>query len=228
MAKRKSPPVPTTRKRILVVDDHPLMRRGLGGMIDNEADLVVCAEAATRQAGLEAIASAQPDLVTVDISLPDGNGLELIKDLRVRYPDLPVLVVSMHDESVYAERAFRAGARGYVTKQELDETVLVAIRRLLRGEQYMSPKMGAWFAQQYLAGRTGNPGSPLAALSDRELEVFRLLGQGKARREIAALLHLSVKTVESYREHIKQKLNLRSGMELLQRATRWVATGQDD
>jgi DNA-binding NarL/FixJ family response regulator len=216
----------TARQRILIVDDHPLLRRGLAAMIDNEPELEVCGQAATRVAGLAAIPVTRPDLITVDISLPDGDGLELIKDLRARFPELPVLVVSMHDESLYAERAFRAGARGYVTKQEMDQTILAAIRCLLRGAQYMSPKLGAWFALQYLAGNRSDSGS-LASLSDRELQVFDLLGQHKTRSEIARRLHLSVKTVESHRAHIKQKLNLRSGTELLQRATQWLATGRD-
>jgi DNA-binding NarL/FixJ family response regulator len=162
----------------------------------------------------------------VDISLPDSDGLELIKDIHLRSPNLPVLVISMHDESVYAERAFRAGARGYVTKQEMDDTVLAAIRCLFRGEQYMSPKMAAWFAQQYLAGPAREQKTSIEGLSDRELEVFRLIGEGRATRQIAERLKLSIKTIESYREHLKQKLTLRSGAELAQTASYWAHTGR--
>ena len=165
-------------------------------------------------------------LVIVDLGLEGSDGLDLIKEITARHPEILTLVLSMHDESVYAERAFKAGARGYVTKQELDGTVLVAIRRLLDGKLHMSPKMEGQFAEKYLGVRTREPGSPLAALTDRELEVFRLIGQGRATREIAERLHLSVKTIESHREHIKRKLAIESAPELARRAIRWVESGR--
>lgn len=226
MTKPKPPPAEEVRKRIVVIDDHALIRRGLVAMIDNEPDLEVCAEAASHQAALVAIAGAQPDLVTVDLSLADSDGLELLKDLRVRFPELPVLVISMHDEALYAERAFRAGARGYITKQQMDDTVLTAIRSVLAGNQYMSPAVGAKFAAHYLAGHLPKTNSPLAGLTDRELEVFRLIGEGKGTRQIAERLKLSIKTIESYREHLKTKLALASGVELARAATCWVETGK--
>jgi DNA-binding NarL/FixJ family response regulator len=226
MTKKKAPRAKPVRHRIIVVDDHALIRRGLVAMINNEPDLEVCAEAGTRVAGLAVIASSRPDMVTVDLSLGESDGLELIKDIRVLFPALPVLVISMHNEVVYAERTFRAGARGYVTKDQMDGTVLVAIRCVLTGGQYMSPKLGAWFAQQYLAGHPREKDSPTASLSDRELEVFRMIGEGKTTRQVAIGLKLSIKTIESYREHLKQKLTLDSGAELARSAARWVETSR--
>lgn len=214
------------RQRLVVIDDHPLFRRGLTTIINGEPDLEVCAEASTHQTGLEAIAAAEPDLVTVDLSLGQSDGLGLIKDIRVRFPKLPVLVVSMHDEAVYAERAFRAGAGGYVTKEQMDETVLVAIRCVIEGSRYMSPEMRLWFAQQYLGGQTRLKDSEMAVLSDRQLEVFRLIGEGKGTRQIAERLRLSIKTIESYREHLKAKLTLHSGAELARAAACWIKTGK--
>ena len=210
------------RKRILVVDDHPLLRRGVAALIRTEPDLDVCAEAATAAAALDAIREHSPDLVIVDITLEGPDGLGLIKEMKARYPEIPALVLSMHDEAVYAERALRAGARGYVTKQQLDDTLLAAIRRVLNGEMYMSEKVRSRFAEKFLGGAASENDSPLAALTDHELEVFRLIGQGQSTRQIAHHLHRSVKTIESYREHIKQKLTLGSGAELVRRATLWV------
>ena len=226
MSEQEQPADQIVRKRIAVIDDHSLIRRGLAAMIDNESDMMVCAEAATHQAALAAIEEAQPDLVTVDLSLGDGDGLELLKDLRVRFPELPTLVISMHDEALYAERAFRAGARGYITKQQMDDTLLDAIRCVLDGNQYMSPAVGAKFAKYYLAGHSQKKHSALAGLSDREFEVFRLIGEGKGTRQIAERLKLSVKTIESYREHLKTKLMIKSGVELARAATCWVETGK--
>lgn len=218
--------MPELTKVILIVDDHPMLRRGLTSLIESEPDLLVCGEAASCQAGLQAILESKPDLVIVDLGLEGSDGLDLIKDMKAQHPRTPALVLSMHDESLYAERAFRAGARGYVTKQQLDDTVLIAIRRLLNGEMYMSEKLGARFAQEFLSGRRLQKDSALAVLSDRELQVFRLIGQGQSTRDIAQSLHLSIKTIESHREHIKNKLKLESGGELLRHATHWVETGQ--
>jgi DNA-binding NarL/FixJ family response regulator len=195
-------------------------------LIESEPDLAVCGEASTCQAALQAIRQSKPDLVIVDLGLEGCDGLDLIKDMKLHHPRTPALVLSMHDESLYAERALRAGARGYVTKQQLDDTVLIAIRRLLNGEMYMSEKMGARFAEKFLGGRTLEKDSPLAVLTDRELEVFRLIGQGQGTRRIAQRLHLSIKTIESHREHIKQKLTIESGAALARRATLWVETGR--
>lgn len=214
------------RKAILIVDDHPLLRRGLAALIESEPDLAVCGEAATCAAALEAVGESQPDLVIVDLVLESNDGLDLVKKMKARHPEIPALVLSMHDEAVYAERALRAGARGYVTKQRLDDTVLVAIRRLLDGETHMSDTLQARLAAKFVGGRTRDADSPLDALSDRELQVFRLIGHGRSTRQIAETLDLSVKTIESHREHIKQKLGLESAAELAHRATQWVETGR--
>ncbi len=226
MPAKKTEPAHPAKKAIFIVDDHPMLRRGLTSLIESELDLAVCGEAATCQAALQGIQQRKPDLVIVDLGLDGGDGLELVKDIKARHPKTPALVLSMHDESLYAERALRAGARGYVTKQQIDGTVLIAIRRLLDGEMYMSEKMGARFAKNFLGVPTLEKDSPLAILTDRELEMFRLIGQGQGTRQIAQRLHLSIKTIESHREHIKRKLTLESGAELVRRATRWVETGQ--
>lgn len=219
-------PGPPAAKTILIVDDHPVLRRGLAGLIESESGHAVCGEASTRTAALEAIRRSPPDLVIVDLELEESSGLDLVKDIKAHHPEIPALVLSMHDEAVYAERSLRAGARGYVSKQKLDEVVLVAIRKLLAGEIYMSNKLKARLAAKFVSGRTLTTDSPLDALSDRELEVFRGIGQGRTTRQIATQLNLSVKTIESHREHIKKKLCLESAAELAQRATQWVETGR--
>lgn len=213
------------KKAILIVDDHPVLRRGLASLIESEPNLFVCGEVATGQAALEAIEETPPDLVIVDLSLNGLDGLELVKAIKAQRPEIPSLVLSMYDEAAYAERSLRAGARGYVTKMELDNTVLVAIRRLLAGERHMSAKLETRLAGKYVSGRTAAKDSPLDALSNRELQVFRLIGQGLGTRQSAEALKLSVKTIESHREHIKRKLALRSATELVHRATQWVETG---
>ena len=222
MAAEKADPGRTARKSILIVDDHPVLRRGLAALIESEPDLAVCGEAATCLEALEAIRESRPDLVIVDLELGQGDGLDLIKQMKSRHPEVPALVLSMHDETVYAERSLRAGARGYVTKQQLDATVLVAMRGLLEGGTYMSPKLEARLAAKYVDGGALETSSPLEALSDRELQVFRLIGRGRTTRQIAETLNLSVKTIESHRAHIKSKLTLESSAELSQRATQWV------
>jgi DNA-binding NarL/FixJ family response regulator len=205
-----------------------MLRRGLAALIESEPDLAVCGEAATYQAALEATRESQPDLVIVDLELDGRDGLDLIKDMKARHSEVPALVLSMHDEAVYAERCLRAGARGYVTKQELDDTVLTAIRRLLAGEVYMSDKLQRRLAVKFVAGRTLDTDSPLDALSDRELQVFRLIGRGRSTRQIAASLTLSIKTIESHVEHIKHKLDLESAAQLAHCAIQWVETGGRD
>jgi DNA-binding NarL/FixJ family response regulator len=215
-----------TRTRILLVEDRALMRRGLRALIESEPDLRVCAEAGTREAGLAAIASSKPHLVITDLSLKDSDGLELIKDVKERFPDLPVLALFMHDELVYAERALRAGARGYVSKQELDETVVIAVRRLLAGEIHLSEAMNRVFLRRFVGGATLEQEANLERLTDRELEVFKLIGRGKQNADIAKDLSLSVKTIESQRERIKGKLELSSGADLVRCATVWIESGR--
>ena len=225
MAKTASERGDPASKTILIVDDHPVLRRGLAVLIESEPDLSVCGEAATCQDALEAVRESGPDVVLVDLELDGCHGLDLVRTLKARHPDIPALVLSMHDESVYAERSLKAGARGYVTKQELDTTVLVAIHRLLDGECYMSEQLEARLAAKLVNGRTLVADSPLDVLSNRELQVFRLVGQGRTTRQIANSLTLSIKTIESHLEHIKQKLTLNTAAELAQRATQWVESG---
>ena len=210
-----------TKRRVLVVDDHPIVRQGLALMIDQEPDLAVCAEAEEGASALAAIAADRPDIVLLDISLPGPDGMELLKTIRSTDPALPVLVLSMHDESTYAERALRAGANGYIMKQEATENVLVALRRILRGEMYVSDRVTSTMLRQIASGTGKSTLAPIARLSDRELEVFRLIGEGHGTRQIADELHLSVKTVESYQAHIKEKLALQSSRDLVQRAIEW-------
>jgi DNA-binding NarL/FixJ family response regulator len=209
------------KKRILVVDDHPIVRQGLTLLLNREPDLVVCGEAEEASGAMHVLASARPDLLIVDISLNGPDGLDLLKNIRTTHPTLPVLILSMHDESVYAERALRAGANGYIMKQEATDTVLVALRRILAGEIYVSDHIANKLLKHYITGSGTLRNSSISDLSDRELEVFRLIGEGHGTRQIAEELHLSVKTVESYQAHIKEKLSLRSARELMQRAIQW-------
>ncbi len=206
------------KKAVFVVDDHPLLRQGLALMINREQDLMVCGEAEDAQSAMRAIAAKKPDILIADISLNGPDGLDLLKSVRTLYPDLPVLVLSMHDESIYAERALRARANGYIMKQEATEKVLVAVRRILGGDIYLSDRMANKLLHQYISGSAVDMRSRLTSLSDRELEVFRLIGEARSTRQIAEKLHLSVKTVETYQAHIKDKLSLRSGRELVQHA----------
>jgi DNA-binding NarL/FixJ family response regulator len=215
MAAKKS------KNRILLVDDHPIVRQGLAELIDHEKDLSVCGVADDIHQALEQIVALGPDLVIVDISLKGSNGIELLKNIKVRYPKQAVLMLSMHDESLYAVRALRAGAAGYVMKQEATEKVLTAIRQVLNGEIYLSERMEKKMMHQLVGGRSARTGSPLEDLSDRELEVFNLIGQGHGTRQIAEELHLSIKTIESHRAHIKEKLNLKNATELVQHAIQW-------
>ena len=212
----------SARKRtVFVVDDHPIVRQGLTLLIDREPDLAVCGEAEEMHAALSAISAACPDIMIVDISLNGPDGLELLKNIRITLPRLPVLILSMHDESIYAERALRAGANGYIMKQEATDKVLVALRRILSGEIYVSTRIANSMLQHYVHGGAPSPHSSISELTDRELEVFRLIGEGHGTRQIAEALHLSVKTVESYQAHIKEKLCLRSARELVQHAVEW-------
>jgi DNA-binding NarL/FixJ family response regulator len=210
-----------TKKRILVVDDHPVVRQGLALLINREPDMVVCGEAEEAMGAMHVLASAKPDVLIVDISLNGPDGLDLLKSIRTTHPILPVLILSMHDESIYAERALRAGANGYIMKQEATEKVLVAVRRILSGEIYVSDRIASKMLKHYITGPGTLRNSSIADLSDRELEVFRLIGEGHGTRQIAEELHLSIKTVESYQAHIKEKLSLRSSRELMQHAIQW-------
>lgn len=210
-----------SQAKVFLVDDHPIVRQGLALLIDRESDLAVCGEADGGFGVLQAIVDLQPAIVVLDISLNGPDGLELLKTIRMRAPHLPVLVLSMHDELTYAERALRAGANGYIMKQEATEKVLVAIRRILHGEMYLSERLTNRMLHHFIRGATPTAGSPLSNLSDRELEVFRLIGEGHVTRQIADELHISVKTVESYQAHIKEKLALRSARELVQHAIKW-------
>ena len=211
-------------KRVLIVDDHPMMRTGLAQLIDNEPDLKVCAEADNAGQALDVIARQPFDLILLDISLPDKNGLELIKDVLTLKSGLPILVVSMHDELLYAERVLRAGGRGYIMKQEGGKKFLEAIRQVLNGKVYVSEKMSARILEN-VSGRHGAPSaSPVERLTDREFEVFQLIGQGKGTRDIAQHLRLSMKTVEVHRANIKKKLKLKTATDLVSHAIRWVET----
>ncbi len=209
------------KRTIFVVDDHPVVRWGYISLINLEPDLEVCGEAGTAFEALEKIPAISPDLAIVDISLEGMNGIELTKQLQVLHPDLPVLIVSMHDEVLYGDRALRAGARGYIMKREVRTKIVEAIRRLLSGGTYLSDQMSTRLLTQYQGGRFDER-SPIERLSDRELEVFELYGRGYSTREIAEALFISRKTVESHRNRVKAKLGLESTSQFLQRAVQWV------
>jgi DNA-binding NarL/FixJ family response regulator len=213
------------KAKVFLVDDHPLVREHLTALIQREADLEVCGEAADAPTALELISRQSPDLVILDISLKQSNGLELIKDLKQRWPKLSVLVLSMHDEMLYAERSLRAGALGYITKEEATVNVLSAVRKVLGGEVYLSERMAGRVMKRMVSGAKDELGSPLEVLTDRELAVFQMLGRGMGTRQIAEELRLGIKTVESYRARIKEKLQLQDGNQLLQHAIQWVQSG---
>ena len=208
--------------RVLLVDDHPVLRKGLAQLINQDAQLAVCGEAEDAPQAIKAIETLLPDLVIMDISLKVGNGIELLKTVKPLFPHLFVLVLSMHDERLYAERLIRAGAMGYVMKDETAEQVLLAIGQVLAGEIFLSSRMKNRMMLQF-AGRNGKePSSTLEQLTDRELEVFRLIGAGRTTREIADHLHLSMHTVQAYREFIKAKLKLPNSTQLVQHAVYWT------
>jgi DNA-binding NarL/FixJ family response regulator len=222
MAEPKKREDKNSKTRILIVDDHAIVRFGIAQVINRQPDMIVCGEEENASRALDAISALKPDLVIADISLKDSSGLELMRNIKAQYPKLPVLVVSAHDESIYAEIAFRAGALGYLMKEEALEKILAAIRRVLSGAVYVSDALAARLLQQQIRGQTDIQESPVKSLSDREMEVFRLIGQWKKTREIAEELHLSIKTIEYYREQIKRKLGLKDASELTQYATSWV------
>ena len=218
----KANQVKDKRTRILLVDDHAVVRYGIAQLINREGDLVVCGEEEDASKALTAIGTLKPDLVIADISLKDSSGLELMRNIKAQHAGLPVLVVSTHDESIYAEIAFRAGALGYLMKQEALDKVVGGIRRVLTGNIYVSDALAAKMLQKQVRGQTDIQQSPVKGLSDREMEVFQLIGQWKATSKIAQELHLSVKTIEYYREQIKRKLNLKNAAELTHYATSWA------
>jgi DNA-binding NarL/FixJ family response regulator len=213
-------------KRILIVDDHPITRYGLTQLISHEPDLLVCGEAESAAQALAAIKSARPDLVLADITMPGRSGLEFIKDLQTQHPGVAVLVMSMHDETIYAERVLRAGGRGYIMKNEGGERLLEAIRQVLQGQVYISRSMSAALLEAFTPRRSSVGEATPGALSDREFEVFQLIGQGFSTRQIGERLNLSVKTIGTHRQHIKQKLKVRTGPELIRQAVRWAAAQQ--
>lgn len=214
----------TSRRRILIVDDHPFMRAGLAQLIEKQPGLTVCGEAGHPAAAIGELAKGRVDLVLTDITMPGRSGIEFIKDLQASHPKLPILVVSMHDELIYAERVLRAGARGYIMKEAGGEALLAAIRQVLDGEVYVSPKMSARVLDSLSGRKPRGSQSPIEKLTDREFEVFQLIGQGKSTRDIAKQLHLSSKTVDVHRGHIKEKLELKDTTSLVRHAVRWVET----
>ncbi len=223
-AKPPPPPAPAAKRRILVVDDHPFMRAGLAQLINQQPDLAVCGEAGDPAAAAAELARSQPDLVLTDITMPGRSGIEFIKDLRAAHPHLAILVVSMHDEAIYAERLLRAGARGYIMKEAGGENLLTAIRQVLGGAVYVSPSLSAKILETVSGRIPRGSSSPIQKLTDREFEVFRLIGQGKSTRDIATQLHLSSKTVDVHRSHIKEKLGLTDVTALVRHAVRWFET----
>ena len=209
-------------QKVLIVDDHPLVREGIVSLLSAEPDLEVCAEAAGAHEALGAMQQCLPDIAVVDLKLTDGSGLELIKDIQVRFPKVRVLVLSMRDEGFYAERVLRAGARGYVTKEEGRGKVVEGIRRVLAGQIYLSEAMATKVMARIVRGAARADGSPMDALTDREVEVVEMIGAGLATRQIASRLHISPKTVDSHREHIKRKLHLATAADLTRHAIQWV------
>jgi DNA-binding NarL/FixJ family response regulator len=215
----------STKTRIFIVDDHPLLRRGLADLINREIDMVFCGEAEDSPTAMKLIGQIKPDLVIVDISLKGYNGIELIKNIKAFDPKIQVLVLSMHDESVYAMRVLKAGAKAYVMKQEVVDKVMEAVRRIRAGKVFVSERVASRMLDQVVVGGDPAPDSPVDLLSDRELEIVNMIGSGLPTREIAAKLHISIKTVESHRARIKEKLNLQNAIQLVQFCVRWVEEG---
>jgi DNA-binding NarL/FixJ family response regulator len=215
---------PPDAKRIVIVDDHPLFRKGLAELIHSEKNhFAVCGEAGNAAEAMEVIRRLNPELAIVDLSLPGANGIELIKNVRAEFPRLPILVLSMHDESLYAVRALRAGADGYVMKHEAMANVIQAIHEVFHGRVYLSPAMAAQVITKFARGASEGEADPVSTLSDRELEILELIGKGNDMRQIAKLLHLSPKTVETHRAHIKEKLNLKNSREVARFALQWLS-----
>ena len=214
----------TPRKRILVVDDHPMMRTGLAQIVKAQPGLEVFGEAGSPAEALEKMALKQPDLIMADLTMKGGSGFEFIREVLSRHAELPVLVVSMHDENVYAERALRAGARGYIMKEESPDQLITAILRVLDGGIYLSENMSTLLLRSFTNAKSRSAKSPLQCLTDREFEIYQIIGRGKTTEEIAALLRISPQTVDVHRAQIKDKLNLKSGTALVHHAVQWVET----
>ena len=215
-------PLDSAKARVVIVEDHPMFRERLALLINRENDMMVCGEADNARDGLSLIQQIKPQIAIVDISLRGSGGLDLIKDLRAQEIDVPVLVLSMHEESLYAERVIRAGAKGYITKHEASAKVMIAIRQVLRGEIYLEAQMMSKLVHKMVAGVPADPAKPIARLTDRELEVFELIGLGRTTREIGAQLHVGLTTVDTYRARIKEKLQLENASRLHSEASRWV------
>lgn len=213
-------------RRVLIVDDHPIVRQGLRRVMEHEDDLTVCGEAETARDARTAIKDLSPDVVIADISLKHGDGIELVRDVRAHHPQLPILVLSMHDETIYAERMLSAGANGYIMKQEASDQFLISLRRVLDGNIYVSETVGNNMIQKFAAGGAYSSVNPIDRLSNRELQILHMIGKGMSTRETAQSLNLSIKTVESHRQRIKRKLNLTTGTQLVQYAVNWF-TGRD-
>jgi DNA-binding NarL/FixJ family response regulator len=209
------------RKRVLIVDDHPVLRRGMATLISNQADFEICGEADNAQSGLQVMREQSPHIALIDITLPGTDGLELIKLMLAEQPKLRILVVSMHDESLYALRSLRAGAKGYLMKAEALEQIVTALRKVNSGDIYVTPRFSERLVFKAIQSLEGGMGSPVDRLSDRELEVLRLLGKGLGTRDIARTLHLSVKTIETHRAHIKEKLGFKEAAEMVRFAIDW-------
>lgn len=220
--KKSNSPPRSVKRRVLIVDDHAILREGLGRVISEESDLTVCGAVESPQQALQALATLKPEIAIVDVTLEHASGLQLLKDIKIRHPRLPVLVLSMHDESLYADRCLRAGAKGYIMKHESSQTLLHAIRQVLAGEIYVSETVARQMVQTVASGKSGNSDLPLQRLSDRELEVIGLLGRGLRPRAVAKELHLSVKTIEYHRENIKRKLHLKTADQLVQQAIQFA------
>jgi DNA-binding NarL/FixJ family response regulator len=215
---------PTGKKtQILIVDDHPVTRAGLSHLINHQPDMIICGEAESAAQAMDVLASSRPDLLLIDLTLPGKSGLELVKDVKAMRPDLLMLVVSMHDESLYADRVLRAGARGYITKHEGGEKLIKAIRHVLSGKIYVSESMSAHILEMFSGGQTALDRSSIEKLSDREFEVFESLGAGLSSQQIAKKLHLSAKTVDAHRANIKTKLGMKTTAELIAYAARWMS-----
>jgi DNA-binding NarL/FixJ family response regulator len=214
--------IATARQRVLIIDDHPLLRRGMATLISSQPDFEICAEADHAQTGLQAMRETTPHIALVDITLPGTDGLELIKLMLAEQPKLRILVVSMHDESLYALRALRAGAKGYLMKAEAIEQIVTALRKICAGDLYVTPRFSERLVFRAIQSLENGMGSPVDRLSDRELEVLRLLGKGLGTRDIAKNLHLSVKTIETHRAHIKEKLGFKEAAEMIRFAIDWA------
>ncbi|MFA5554285.1 MAG: response regulator transcription factor [Phycisphaerae bacterium] len=217
----------SSKTTVLIVDDHPIVRQGLSELVNNEEDFNVCGQAEDAHQAMALIKSLKPQMIIVDISLKETSGIDLIKDIKTNYPQIMILALSMHDETLYAERALRAGAQGYVMKTEAIEKVIDALRKIRGGRIFVSENMAGKLMHKLVGGGPEAFGSAIDNLSDRELEVFSLIGEGFGTRQIAERLHLSIKTIETYRAHIKDKLNLADASELLQYAIRWVNSGKN-